>query len=163
MVFFMYFDSPLGPILLTEEEGALTGIRMEGQRRYGCLPEGAQQRKTPLLQRAADWLCRYFSGEHPSPQELPLAAEGTAFQKRVWALLRDIPYGETATYGDLARRLAKEQGGNMSAQAVGQAAGRNPLSIVVPCHRVLGADRALTGYNGGTEKKRWLLQHEGCL
>ena len=105
---------------------------------------------------------RYFAGEKPSPLELPLAPAGTPFQRAVWEQLEQIPYGATTTYGAIAQTLARAMGRpSLSPQAVGSAVGRNPISIVIPCHRVVGADSSLTGYAGGLERKKWLLQHEG--
>ena len=104
-----------------------------------------------------EWLDHYFAGD-PIAISFPLAPQGTAFQERVWQLLREIPYGETKTYGQLAQDLSCG-----SAQAVGQAVGRNPLTILVPCHRVMGKDGQLTGYASGLDRKRWLLHHEGII
>lgn len=115
----------------------------------------------PLTQ-AVTWLDAYFAGEKPSSKDLPINPKGTAFQKLVWNELLKIPYGKTTTYGQIAAKLAQQLGKpRMSAQAVGGAVGRNPISIIVPCHRVLGANGALTGYAGGVERKKWLLAHEG--
>ena len=109
----------------------------------------------PIFAQAEDWLSRYFRGEAPSPAELPLSPKGSEFQQRVWALLIEIPYGETSTYGALAKAL-----GCKSAQAVGGAVGHNPISIMIPCHRVLGSNGSLTGYAGGIDKKIFLLELE---
>lgn len=115
-----------------------------------------------MLERAKRWLDRYFAGERPVPQELPLAPAGSTFRQEVWKILCDIPYGEIVTYGEIAAKLARQLGRkSMSAQAVGGAVGHNPISVIIPCHRVVGADGSLTGYAGGIEKKRKLLRLEG--
>lgn len=156
------FSSPLGIIYLEAEHDRLTGLWLEGQK-----SDFSQNGKTldpcyPVFVESAAWLERYFRGEKPAPKELSLSMSGTAFQKEVWSLLLQIPYGHTCTYGEIGKELAKRRGlKRMSAQAVGGAVGRNPISIIVPCHRVIGADGSLTGYAGGIEKKRWLLCHEG--
>lgn len=146
--------SPLGEILLTTEEDALTGVWFAGGR-YAPAIENIGSQETPVLALGKQWLEIYFSGREPDFLP-PLRLKGTPFQEAVWALLREIPYGQTVTYGQLAVRLGKK----MSAQAVGGAVGRNPISIIVPCHRVVGADGSLTGYAGGLERKRFLLALE---
>lgn len=115
----------------------------------------------PLLIRAHGWLDRYFRGDAPDPGELPLCPVGTAYQQSVWALLLTVPYGEYRSYGQLARELAARTGKGTSPRAIGAAVGRNPLWILIPCHRILGAGGQLTGYAGGMEAKQWLLRHEG--
>lgn len=147
-------DSPLGKLTLAADGEALVGLWLEGQKYFGAgldLTPG----ESPVFEAAKRWLDRYFAGERPSPEELPLDPRGTEFQRRVWALLCEIPCGQTTTYGELARILES------SPRAVGSAVGRNPISIIIPCHRVLGANGSLTGYAGGIERKRWLLEHEG--
>ncbi len=115
-----------------------------------------------VLKKAEYWLNGYFNGKMPSPSELPLSPEGSAFSKKVWKMLCDIPYGSVVTYGDIAKKIAHERGiEKMSAQAVGGAVGRNPISIIIPCHRVVGTKGNLTGYGGGMKNKIWLLDHEG--
>ena len=114
----------------------------------------------PVLCKAAAWLDGYFEGR-VEPVPVPLAPSGTAFQQRVWKRLLQIPYGNVITYGDIAREMERETGRRMSAQAVGGAVGSNPISILIPCHRVVGAGGKLTGYAGGLDKKTWLLCHEG--
>lgn len=154
------WTSPLGPILLAAQGGALTGLWFRGQKYEQAglerpfAGEEMPEADRAVLDRAEAWLERYFAGERPVI-DFPLAPEGTEFQKRVWALLREIPYGETVSYGQLAARL-----GCPSARAVGAAVGRNPISLLIPCHRVLGADGSLTGYAGGLERKRRLLALE---
>ena len=147
------YPSPVGTLHLTADEGGLTGIWMH--------PEETEN--FPILPQAKAWLDGYFSG-NPAEISFPLNPHGTSFQKQVWALLLTIPYGETTTYGCLAREMAQRTGKEkMSAQAVGQAVGANPISILIPCHRVVGAKGKLTGYAGGLDKKEWLLRHEGWL
>ena len=153
--------SPLGKILLAAEEDKITGLWFWGQKYFPQRLEGAPLTQgCPVLEQAKRWLCRYFAGERPEPfQELLL--RGTPFQREVWQLLRQIPYGETVTYGELSKVLAGRRGvPRFSAQAVGGAVGRNPISLLVPCHRVVGAGGSLTGYAGGLERKRRLLELE---
>lgn len=147
-------DSPLGELTVVGNDGALIGLYFaDHRRRPNQMTLGA--RVDTGFEDAARQLSEYFTGER-TRFDLPLAARGDAFDHRVWDLLTEIPYGESRTYGDLAREL----GNPGLAQAVGAANGRNPLSIIVPCHRVVGADRALTGYAGGLERKRFLLELE---
>jgi methylated-DNA-[protein]-cysteine S-methyltransferase len=149
-------DSPIGPLLLTTDGEALTGIYLDSER--GAQPPldvGAEDPAHPVLVDAAEQLSAYFAGERDD-FDLPLAASGTDFQHTVWAALVEIPYGETISYGELARRV----GNPNASRAVGLANGRNPLPIIVPCHRVIGANGTLTGYGGGVERKQWLLDHE---
>ena len=156
MTCFSDYDSPIGRVLLREEDGALTGLWLEGQKYCPVeFPGDAHWGDTPLLERAKDWLDQYFAGRRPSVSELPLNPRGTDFRCRVWRQLSRIPYGQTVTYGELARAL-----GMGSPRAVGNAVGRNPISIIIPCHRVLGSGGSLTGYAGGVERKKWLLDHE---
>ena len=152
------YSSPAGRILLCARGDALTALFFEGQKyadrylRGTYLPEG-----NPILDRTRSWLDRYFAGEKPDPAEIRLAPEGTQFQRKVWDELLKIPYGTTDTYGAIARRL------HSGSQAVGGAVGRNPISIIIPCHRVLGADGSLTGYAAGLAVKEKLLEIEGCM
>ena len=164
MTFTSSYDSPLGPLLLAAEGDALTGLWLDGQKYYAAgLPEdAAEDPSQPVLKAAAKWLDAYFAGDKPDAQELKLAAGGSEFQKLVWSLLREIPYGETTTYGALAAKAEACLDRRTSARAVGAAVGRNPISIIIPCHRVLGAGGSLTGYAGGLDKKEWLLRHEGA-
>lgn len=159
------YPSPLGPITLASNGDALTGAWFAGQKYFGGTL-GANlvpKEGLPVFLAAKNWLDRYFAGSAPDPKELPLSPAGTSFQQAVWDLLREIPYGTVVTYGDLARELAQRQGRvSLSPQAVGGAVGRNPLSVLIPCHRVVGAGGKLTGYAGGLEKKAWLLAHEGA-
>ena len=145
--------SPVGTLYLTADEGGLTGIWMHP----------VKTEDFPILSQAKAWLDGYFSG-NPTEVTFPLNPQGTPFQKQVWEILLAIPYGETTTYGAIAREMAQRTGKEkMSAQAVGQAVGANPIAIAIPCHRVVGAKGKLTGYAGGLDKKEWLLRHEGWL
>lgn len=124
---------------------------------------GQAENAASVLAAAKRWLDRYFAGEEPLPAELPLAPVGSPFRQAVWKLLCGIPYGETTTYGAIAKKLAPMLGREtMSAQAVGGAVAHNPISVIIPCHRVLGSDGSLTGYAGGIDKKIWLLKKEGA-
>lgn len=163
MIFTTHYASPLGDILIAECGGALIGLWIAGQDYMSDLHgKSVEERETPLLVRTKAWLSRYFAGERPAIAELPLAPRGSAFRRAVWNLLCRIPYGATTTYGALAREIAAETGkSRMSAQAVGGAVGHNPISIIIPCHRVVGTNGSLTGYGGGVPMKIALLEHEG--
>lgn len=157
------YESPLGTLLLIADEQCLLEIRM--------LPDDSLSEISmvdsacvPPLKITCKWLDDYFAGAVPSIDGLPLFYSGTAFQNRVWQLLTEIPYGQTVSYGQIAAKIAKERGiSRMSAQAVGQAVGANPISIIIPCHRVIGSNGNLTGYAGGIDKKIWLLHHEKAI
>lgn len=154
------YPSPLGNILLAADETGLAGLWFEGQKYFARgLDEERTEKETPILAEVRRWLDVYFSGQKPDFTPV-LRPRGTPFQTEVWTLLREIPYGETTTYGALAKRLASERGRNTSARAVGAAVGRNPISILIPCHRVVGSDGGLTGYAGGLERKIVLLKGE---
>ena len=163
MTYTQTYSSPLGELLLSADDMGLSGLWFAGQRYCArTLPPGAVSRETPVLTASKRWLDCYFSGARPDFLP-PLHLIGTDFQQAVWNLLLEIPYGQTVTYGALARTLARQLGKPaMSAQAVGATVGRNPVSIIVPCHRVVGADGNLTGYAGGVERKLQLLQLEGA-
>lgn len=153
--------SPLGAVLLAADDRGLTGLWLEGQEHGEKVLASAREEETPVLAAARRWLSVYFEGREPD-FSVPLHWSGTPFQEEVWAILRTIPYGKTVTYGMIARELAARRGtARMSAQAVGGAVGRNPISIIVPCHRVVGAGGNLTGYAGGIDKKAALLTLEG--
>lgn len=158
------YASPLGELLLAGDARGLTGLWFEGQKHYArTLPADSCEGFLPVLAQTARWLDLYFSGAEPD-FPVPLHPDGTPFQRAVWETLRTIPCGQTATYGQLAARLAAQRGGTrVSARAVGGAVGRNPISILIPCHRVLGADGSLTGYAGGLERKRRLLALEQAM
>lgn len=159
MVYTAYYSSPIGRLLLAEREEALIGLWIEGQKYFPDLTgqEWTERPESVLLRRTKTWLDRYFSGEKPPAAELPLSPEGSGFRRTVWKALCEIPYGRVVTYGEIARNLSRT-----SARAVGGAVGHNPISIVILCHRVIGAGGKLTGYAGGVERKRWLLEHEGA-
>ena len=161
MQYINHYESPLGRILLAADEAGLTGLWFEGQKYFArSLQKEQEEKETPIFEQAKRWLDLYFSGKEPDIS-VPLHLLGTDFQKKVWEILRTIPYGHTMTYGEIARQLAAEKGSSrMSAQAVGGAVGRNPISILVPCHRVVGASGSLTGYAGGLDRKVKLLTLE---
>ena len=149
-------DSPIGRLVLASEGEFLTGLYMDvADRPIKGMDTWVENRKAGALPSAIRQLGEYFSGTRRE-FDLPLRLHGTEFQQRVWTVLKEIPYGRTCSYGMLAKRL----GNPNASRAVGLANGRNPISILVPCHRVIGADGSLTGYGGGLERKRWLLAHE---
>lgn len=158
------YKSPIGLLTLEADENSLIGLYMENQRYFedkSQVNDHDCESSNPVLIQTKLWLDRYFAGEKPLVGELPLAPEGSPFRKLIWKMLCEIPYGETMTYGDLAKKAAKKLGKDkMSAQAVGGAIGHNPISIIIPCHRVVGTDGSLTGYGGGLDRKKWLLTHE---
>ncbi|MCI9587124.1 MAG: methylated-DNA--[protein]-cysteine S-methyltransferase [Oscillospiraceae bacterium] len=162
MQYTSHYRSPMGDILLAADEVGLTGLWFEGQKYFALqLDKAHEEREIPLFAEVKRWLDTYFSGKAPGTA-VPLHFTGTDFQNEVWGILTSIPYGQTTTYGQIARRLAAQRGtAHISAQAVGGAVGHNGISIIVPCHRVVGAKGALTGYAGGIEKKRALLTLEG--
>ena len=163
MLYSAEYESPIGKLTLVADEKALVGLWMEEQRHFGAsLPNELLRQETNLiLEETVSWLNAYFAGGKPSIGDLPLAPKGTDFQQSVWKALSDIPYGTTSTYGTIARQLSDDLGCKVSPRAVGNAVGRNPISIIIPCHRVVGADGSLTGYAGGLQRKTFLLQHEG--
>lgn len=159
------YISPLGEMLLAEQDGCLTGAWFLGQKYFPTeFPDGVCRGETPVLALAKQWLDAYFEGKNPDPHALPLAPRGSAFRQAVWQILLEIPGGQTRTYGQIAAEMAARMGKPaMSAQAVGGAVGHNPISVIIPCHRVVGTDGSLTGYAGGIEKKKQLLALEGWL
>lgn len=161
MTFTQQYTSPLGGILLAADDIGLTGLWFEGQKLFADgLPDERIERETPILIDAKRWLDVYFTGNEPEFMP-PLHPVGSAFRQKVWMLLLQIPYGQTVTYGELARQLAEKQGlAHMSAQAVGGAVGHNKISVIIPCHRVVGPNGSLTGYAGGIDKKLKLLELE---
>lgn len=162
MQYISEYESPLGKILLAADAVGLAGVWFEGQKYFGrCLEAEREEREIPVLTQTKRWLDLYFSGKEPEIS-IPFHFIGTAFQKAVWEILCTIPYGQTMTYGEIAQILAKRRGaGHMSAQAVGGAVGHNGISILVPCHRVVGTNGSLTGYAGGIDRKVQLLTLEG--
>ncbi len=159
------YASPIGGITLACDGDNLVGLWNEGQKYHGgaIREEMTEKHDMPVFAAAKTWLDRYFAGERPAIAELPLAPIGGEFRQAVWNLLCAIPYGEVATYGDIAKKLAARMGkSSMSSQAVGGAVAHNPISIIIPCHRVVGTGGSLTGYAGGIDKKIKLLQLEGA-
>ena len=164
MIYKTYYNSPLGKILLASDGNNLIGLWLEGQKHYlGSIKEEViLNDELEIFIKTKDWLNRYFKKEQPKINELPLAPRGSEFRQRVWKILCDIPYGKVITYGDIAKKLTIDMNKeHMSAQAVGGAVGHNPISIIIPCHRVIGAGGNLTGYAGGIDKKIKLLELEG--
>lgn len=161
MQYISYYQTPLGRIVLAADYIGLTGLWFEGQKYFSsCLDKKHEEKSLPVFSDTARWLHIYFSGSEPDFC-VPLHYTGTAFQQEVWDILCTIPYGQTMTYGEIAVQIAAHRGLNrMSAQAVGGAVAHNPISILVPCHRVVGADGSLTGYAGGIDRKRKLLKLE---
>ena len=155
------YASPLGGILIAADEQGLTGLWFDHQKYFAdTLPKDAVAQSTPILADTVRWLDIYFSGQEPDFLP-PLHPTGSEFRKAVWEILLQIPYGQTTTYGEIARQLAEKQGlARMSAQAVGGAVGHNKISIIIPCHRVVGTNGSLTGYAGGIHKKEQLLELE---
>lgn len=149
------FDSVLGKTIVAGNEQGLAGVWFEDQRHFAGIQEVWIREETALLCAAKQQLLAYFAGELQA-FDLPLAPQGTEFQERVWQALQRIEYGQTCSYGDLANQLNQPK----AVRAVGAAVGKNPLSIIIPCHRVLGSQQQLTGYAGGLERKQWLLQLE---
>lgn len=163
MIIFSHYSSFLGDLLLAVKEDKLIGLWIEGQKYY--LPNFQEEMKednqNKMIVKTKKWLDKYFKGEKPSINELNYDFIGTEFQKQVWKILQTIPYGTVVTYKDIALELAKQKGiKSMSSQAVGNAVGHNPISIIIPCHRVIGSNKSLTGYAGGIDKKLKLLELE---
>ena len=150
-------ESPVGTLTLTAVDGRLRGLHMDGQR-HAPAPSADWQRDDNGLAGVVEQLEAYFAGSREA-FDVPLELSGTEFQRNVWAALRTIPAGRTLSYGELASAIERPN----AVRAVGLANGSNPIGIIVPCHRVIGADASLTGYGGGLSRKRWLLEHEGAL
>lgn len=158
------YASPVGTLTLASNGKAICGLWLDGQKYHSAtIPEET----TPYpdatgFDELRSWLDAYFVGKHPAIDDVPLAPRGSEFQQMVWRMLTEIPHGETTTYGAIAKQVERERAGRKtSALAVGGAVGHNPISIIIPCHRVVGADGSLTGYAGGLARKTWLLEHEG--
>ena len=162
MMYRTTIPSPVGILTLASDGQALTGLWLEGQKYFGAglETEASECPELEVFHRTEAWLHAYFAKE-ALPSLPPLAPRGSSFRQAVWKLLLEIPYGKTVTYGALAQAL-RDQGISAAAQAVGGAVGHNPISILIPCHRVVGTDGSLTGYAGGVEKKRALLELEGA-
>ena len=161
MNYIWHYDSPLGGITLASDGEALVGLWFDGQKYFAdALDIEHQEKMLPVFKDTCRWLDNYFSGKEPgfTPK---LSMRTTEYRKRVWQILLTIPFGKTMSYGEIAARIAKDMGlKQMSAQAVGGAVSHNSISLIIPCHRVVGAGGSLTGYAGGIEKKVWLLQME---
>lgn len=159
------YSSPVGLITLACDVGGnLVGLWFDGQKYYGgaILESMIEKGDMPVFNLVKNWLDRYFDGKKPSISELPISPIGGEFRKKVWGILCEIPYGQTITYGDIAKKIAAQTGKkSMSSQAVGGAVGHNPISIIIPCHRVVGTGGGLTGYAGGIAVKKALLKLEG--
>lgn len=157
-MFYSEYDSPVGRLSAVCSECAVLGVWIEGQKYFLSKYNAAActRRDNDIMHLCFDWLDAYFAGKRPAITSVPLDARGSDFQKLVWEKLIQIPYGETTTYGAIAKSISPK----MSAQAVGGAVGHNPVSIIIPCHRVVGADGSLTGYAGGVDIKRKLLMFE---
>ena len=163
MIYFTQYISPIGSLTISTNNTSLTGLWIKNQKYYPDITNWQQVPPTssPLFTNVITWLDLYFSGKNPSITDLPLAPQGTPFRQQVWRHLCNIPYGSTTTYGALAKIIAAENSiPSMSPQAVGSAVAHNPISIIIPCHRVVGADGTLTGYAAGTDIKRKLLDLE---
>lgn len=155
------YSSPVGIITLASDGQNIIGLWIKGQKYFeSTLDNPVQGTELPIFDKAKEWLDDYFDGNNP-PMKLPLLPKGSGFRKSVWEILMTIPYGETITYGEIAKRLEKKSAGKqVCAQAVGGAVGHNPISIIIPCHRVVGSNGSLTGYAGGLDKKISLLKLE---
>lgn len=163
MISTAHYNSPLGDILLASKDNKLIGLWIEDQKYFlSSIKEEIQENSNDgVLLATKSWLDRYFNGQKPNIDELNLSPIGSDFRQAVWKILCKIPYGETITYNDIAKEIARQRKiKKMSAQAIGGAVGHNPISIIIPCHRVVGTNGNLTGYAGGIEKKIWLLRHE---
>jgi methylated-DNA-[protein]-cysteine S-methyltransferase len=164
MYYSAFFDLPLGKITLASDGESLAGLWLDGQKYYGGTLNGKMTEKDgiPVFDKTKKWLGRYFNGEKPAISELNLAPVGGEFRQEVWKILCGIPYGEVVSYGEIAKKIAaKMNKESMSGQAVGGAVGHNPISIIIPCHRVVGTNGSLTGYAGGIDVKIKLLELEG--
>ena len=162
MEYIHHYESPLGAITLASDGEALIGLWFDGQKYFAdCLDAEYEEKMLPIFEQADKWLDIYFSGKEPDFTP-PLTMKTTEFRKAVWDIMHSIPYGKTMTYGEIADRIAKQRGlQKMSAQAVGGAVGHNSISLIIPCHRVVGTNGSLTGYAGGVGKKVKLLELEG--
>ena len=165
-IYTMKYQSPLGEVLVASDGENITGLWLEGQKYFLSTMDDIliEKEDLPVFIAVKKWLTQYFAGKNPDISPIPLAPRGSEFRQMVWKILLSIPYGKTTTYGNIAKEVAKQMGREkMSAQAVGGAVGHNPISIIIPCHRVIGTDGSLTGYAGGIEKKEWLLRLEGVI
>ena len=157
------FDTPVGPMMALASDAALCALefwkpgrmtRLDARLRRFFAPFEIEDGTNAVIARTVEWLDRYFAGERP--EDPPLDMRGAAFELKVWAALRQVPFGQTVSYGEIARKV----GAPDASRAVGMANGANPIAIIVPCHRVIGSNGKLTGYGGGLDKKKWLIAHE---
>ena len=159
MIYKTYYTSPIGELTLASNGESLVGLWLPGQKYFQAgFTEMTRDDSIPIFSKAFGWLKRYFAGDKPHPDELTLSPQGSDFRRDVWDALLTIPYGQVTTYGNIGALLDRPK---MSARAIGGAVGHNPISIIIPCHRVIGANNKLTGYAGGIDNKIWLLHHEG--
>lgn len=166
MLYEMNYVAPIGILKVVSDEKNIIGLWIQGQKYFESTicDEEISRQIVPILEQAKHWLNRYFAGQKPLPKELPLKPKGSEFRQFVWEILCKIPYGEVTTYGEIAKEVAQKlHKEKMSAQAVGGAVGHNPISIIIPCHRVIGANGDLTGYAGGIELKKKLLDFEQSI
>ncbi|AYW45968.1 methylated-DNA--protein-cysteine methyltransferase [Tetragenococcus koreensis] len=160
MIYMNKTDSPLGPLVLTSDGENLTGLWFENR---STIQESWQEKELPIFTETQSWLQEYFTGKDPAWM-LPVKPEGTDYRKNVWKALLEVPYGETTSYKDIAQMVdAASPDRKTSARAVGGAVGKNPISIIIPCHRIIGSDGDLTGYGGGIDRKIKLLELEKSL
>ncbi|WP_283610479.1 methylated-DNA--[protein]-cysteine S-methyltransferase [Faecalispora anaeroviscerum] len=165
MFYSTQYSSPVGNLTLASDSERLVGLWIQNQKYFGgtVAKNMTENSNLPIFTATKNWLDKYFSGQKPAIANLPLAPNGSAFRKAVWDILCEIPYGEVTTYGEIAKKMAVWRNQeHMSAQAVGGAVGHNPISIIIPCHRVVGSNGSLTGYAGGVDQKIRLLEHEGA-
>lgn len=158
------YNSPYGAITLVSDGSNLVGSWLEGQKRFGSkiLPKATIKENLEIFNKTKEWLSRYFNGQKPEISQLPLMPIGGEFRQEVWKILCQIPYGQVMSYKDIAKKIAKQRHKNtMSAQAVGGAVANNPISIIIPCHRVIGLNKSLVGFSAGIETKMKLLEFEG--
>ena len=162
--YYYIYNSPVGKLTIASNEKNVVGLWLDGQKYYMEVLEDKeyQEKETEVIKLAEKWLDKYFNNEKPEIDELPIEFIGSDFRKQIWKILSKIPYGKVITYGDIAKQIAKRKGiRTMSAQAVGGAIAHNPISVIIPCHRVVGANGSLTGYSGGVKAKIKLLEFEG--
>ena len=162
MTYISKINSPIGTLTIATDGKNLTGLWMNEQKYFGSTLDNDYQENNslPIITQTKKWLKQYFAGQNPKI-DFPLAPQGSDFRQMVWNILLKIPYGKLTTYGDIAKQISKQTGKEASAQAVGGAVGHNPISIIIPCHRVVGSNDSLTGYAGGINKKIKLLELEG--
>ncbi len=163
MKYYSKYNSPIGELIMVSSGEKLNVLKPKSHRYFEKFCDGEQENNNlEIFIKTKKWLDRYFKGENPKISELEIEVEGTEFRKEVWKILCEVPYGEVTTYGDIAKKIANKKGiKTMSGQAVGGSVGHNPISIIIPCHRVVGTNKSLTGYGGGIQNKVKLLKLEG--